>query len=144
MTLTTPTPGLVIRYSYLWSHEAAAGRDEGRKDRPCAVLFMTTVRSGAIVVVALPVTHATPTDPDLAVEIPSATKSRLGLDDERSWIVLSDANRFVWPGPDLRPLPDDPASFAYGFLPFSLFETVRTKWLAAFDRGKVQEVRRST
>jgi hypothetical protein len=26
----------VIRYSFLWSHEAKAGASEGRKDRPCA------------------------------------------------------------------------------------------------------------
>jgi len=39
----------------------------------------------------------------LAVEISHETKRRLGLDDDRSWIVLTEANRFAWPGPDLRP-----------------------------------------
>ena len=33
------------------------------------------------------------------MEIPLATKARLGLDDARSWIVLNEANRFIWPGP---------------------------------------------
>ena len=33
MTLPDPKPGLVVRYDYLWTHEAAAGREQG-KDRP--------------------------------------------------------------------------------------------------------------
>ena len=32
MALPTPTPGLVICYSYLWTSEHHAGRDEGRKN----------------------------------------------------------------------------------------------------------------
>ncbi|MFC4594309.1 MULTISPECIES: hypothetical protein [Sphingobium] len=45
-------------------------------------------------VTVLPVTHTPPTDERLAVEIPTRTKARLGLDDARSWIILSEANRF--------------------------------------------------
>jgi hypothetical protein len=45
-----------------------------------------------------------PSDPCEAIENPPATKRRLGLDDERSWIVLTESNRFVWPGPDVRPV----------------------------------------
>ena len=44
---------------------------------------------------------------------PDTVKRRLELDDERSWIVLTEANRFIWPGPDLRPsTPGDSASAA--------------------------------
>jgi len=74
----------------------------------------------------LPVTHAPPADPRLTVEIPPATKRGLGLDDMRSWVVLGKANRFVWPGPDLRPAKQgDAASVAYGALPYTLFEAIR-------------------
>jgi len=38
VSLPTPRPGLVIRYSYLWAREHDQGREEGVKDRPCAVL----------------------------------------------------------------------------------------------------------
>ena len=41
MTLPVPLPGLVIRYSFLWSREARAGATEGRKDRPCAIVVAT-------------------------------------------------------------------------------------------------------
>jgi hypothetical protein len=83
-------------------------------------------REGAAEIVTVaPITHAPPTDPRLAVEIPAATKRRLGLDDERSWIVLSDLNRFEWPGPDLRPVSrEEPGRFAYGPLPPAIFREV--------------------
>lgn len=145
MPLPKPAPGLVIRYSFLWSHEAQAGHEEGSKDRPCAVLLTTVTKDGREIVTALPVTHTPPTDPRLAVEIPAGTKARLGLDAERSWIVLNEANRFQWPGPDLRPVPGDKeANIAYGLLPTALYDLVRTKWLAVYDAGLVDHVNRTS
>lgn len=145
MPLPVPVPGLVIRYSFLWSHEAKTGSEDGSKDRPCAVLLTTTTKNGEQIVTVLPVTHTPPSDERLAVEIPTATKQRLGLDDARSWIVLSEANRFQWPGPDLRPIARGGAGdVAYGLLPAALYELVRTKWLAAFDARQVGQVNRTT
>lgn len=145
MPLPKPVPGLVIRYSFLWSHEAKAGSEDGSKDRPCAVLLATTTKSGDEIVTVLPVTHTPPADERLAVEIPAGTKARLGLDDARSWIVLSEANRFQWPGPDLRPVPGDAdANVAYGLLPAGLYDLVRTKWLAAFDARRVGQIDRTS
>ena len=84
----------------------------------------------------LPITHTPPSNPALAVEIPHPTKRRLGLDDDRSWIVLTEANRFVWPGPDLRlAIPGDLASVAYGLLPRTLFKVVTAKLIDATLRG---------
>lgn len=145
MPLPKPVPGLVIRYSFLWSHEAKAGGEEGSKDRPCAVLLATTTKDGEQIVTVLPVTHTPPADERLAVEIPAGTKKRLGLDDARSWIVLSEANRFQWPGPDLRPVPGgSDATITYGLLPAGLYDLIRTKWLAAFDNRQVGQVDRTS
>ncbi|MGF7146465.1 hypothetical protein FHS96_000074 [Sphingomonas zeicaulis] len=145
MPLPEPVAGLVIRYAFLWSHEAKAGSEEGSKDRPCAVLLATTTRGGRKIVTLLPVTHTPPADERLAVEIPAATKSRLGLDDARPWIVLTEANRFEWPGPDLRPISGDTdAGIAYGLLPARLYDQVRTKWLAAYDAGKAGQIKRTS
>jgi len=94
VSLPEPVPGLVIRYSYLWSDEYERGQEEGVKDRPCAIVLVTSDHAGERNVLALPVTHTPLSDPALAVEIPQATKRRLGLDDARSWVVLSEANRF--------------------------------------------------
>lgn len=144
MTIAVPVPGLVIRYAYLWSDEADRGRENSSKDRPCAVLLSTVMRSGKEIVTVLPITHSLPLDQAFAVELPTATKRRLGLDDERSWIVLTEANRFIWPGPDLRPVPNtQDGSFSYGLLPAALYEEVRTKWLAAFDLQRVRDVIRT-
>ncbi len=144
MAFPEPVPGLVIRYSYLWAEEHKRGREEGVKDRPCAVILVTTNEDDERVVTVLAVSHAPPADPKLAVEIPAAVKRRLKLDDERSWVVLTEANRFIWPGPDLRPSkPGDSASVAYGPLPFALFEEIRTKFIAAIRARRASVVRRS-
>ena len=41
MSLPIPRPGLVIRYSFLWSNEKAKRAAEGAKDRPCAIIVAT-------------------------------------------------------------------------------------------------------
>ena len=100
--------------------------------------------AGDHIVIALPITHAPPNDPAHGVEIPAATKRRLGLDEARSWIVVTEANRFAWPGPDLRPAQaGDPASVVYGELPRVLFEQVREKWLKLFNAHKARVVART-
>jgi hypothetical protein len=138
-----PQPGLVIRYSFLWRAQAARGQDEGEKDRPCAVVLTTANDEGDTVVIVLPITHTPPRQPDLAVEIPASTKKRLGLDGERSWIVVTDANRFIWPGPDLRPrVPGDASSVAYGLLPAKLFIEVRDRLAAAIAARRAGAVTR--
>ena len=85
MAFPTPTPGLVIRYSYLWTEDHARGQEEGVKDRPCAVILVTAGEAGEQVVTALPITHTPPLNLRLAVEIPHMVKRRLGLDDVPSW-----------------------------------------------------------
>jgi hypothetical protein len=139
-----PAPGLVIRYSYLWAEEHKRGQEEGVKDRPCAVILVTATEDGERVVTVLPISHTPPADPNLAVEIPTLAKRRLKLDDERSWVVLTEANRFVWPGPDLRPSkPGDSASVSYGPLPFALFEEIRVKLIAAIRAHRTSVVART-
>lgn len=121
----------MLRYSYLWRQEHLRGQEEGVKDRPCAVILVTTTAEDGEMVTVLPITHTPPTNPDFAVELPLATKQRLNLDEERSWVMLTEANRFIWPGPDLRPRhPGDATSVAYGLLPHALMEKIRLKFIA--------------
>lgn len=144
MPFPDPVPGLVIRYGYLWASEHARGQEEGAKDRPCAVILVTKDDADERVVTVLPITHSVPADPELAVEIPAAVKRRLRLDDDRSWVVLTEANQFLWPGPDLRPaIPGDPTSAAFGPLPYALFEQIRLKFLAALNARRARAVRRT-
>jgi hypothetical protein len=139
-----PYVGLVIRYSYLWKREADAGRDEGTKDRPCAIVMAVVHDDGEKEVLVLPITHSLPANPADAIEIPTVTKNRLGLDSERSWIVITEANEFIWPGPDLRPVPGrDASTIAYGPLPPRFFAHVRDRFFERDQREKSQRVKRS-
>ena len=131
MSWPAPKPGLVVRYSYLWQSEHAAGREEGVKDRPCAIILAVEDADGEKTVYVLPITHTEPASVDDAVEIPQATKARLALDAERSWIVVNEGNRFVWPGPDLRfARGQGPESAAYGMLPPALFKVAQQRFFA--------------
>jgi hypothetical protein len=145
VALPKPVPGLVIRYSYLWYRELLQGRDEGQKDRPCAIVAaLRTDENGDTRVLAPPITHAPPDDQSLAIEIPTKVKERLHLDDARSWVVLSEWNDFIWPGPDLRRLPGaGDASVAYGMLPPGLFSTIREQFLSLVNARSSRPVRRT-
>jgi len=82
------------------------------------------------VVTVVPVTHSPPSDPLDAVEIPRVLKAHLGLDDLPSWIVVTETNDFLWPGPDLRPVPgSQPPCFHYGMLPPRFFAHIRARIL---------------
>jgi hypothetical protein len=145
LPLPKPVPGLVIRYSYLWYSEHLEGREEGQKDRPCAIIAsIRDDESGNARVLVLPVTHSPPDHASLAVEIPANVKKRLRLDDARSWVVLSEWNEFIWPGPDLRRLPDaDDSSVAYGMLPPRLFASIRDRFMALVNSRAATQVRRT-
>jgi hypothetical protein len=128
--LVLPQPGEVIRYGYLWTHERDVGREAPGKDRPAAVVLTATDRDGRPTVYVVPITSRAPPSASDAIAVPVAVRRRLGLDDEPCWIVVSELNRFVWPGPDLRPVPPPGQGFSYGLLPDRLFRAVRDAVLA--------------
>jgi hypothetical protein len=143
VTARTPRAGDVIRYAYLWHHEAQAGQTEGVKDRPCAVVLRADDHETSHVLV-VPITHVPPGDDSDAVELPAATKRRLGLDDERSWIVVSEANRFRWPGPDVRPVTGQGLESAIlGQLPRKLYLEVRDRFVARWKHANAPTTWRS-
>ncbi len=144
MSFPEPHPGLVIRYAYLWKREYDEGREEGSKDRPCAIVLSIVNEENEREVLVLPITHTPTEHPDDAVEIPILTRQRLGLDAERSWIVISEVNEFVWPGPDLRPVPgSDASTIVYGALPPKFFAHVRDRFLARVEHDKAARVHRT-
>jgi hypothetical protein len=141
MTVPVPEPGLVINYAYLWHDEAIKGQEEGRKDRPSVIVLCTESDDvGPTIVTVLPITHRPPKELARAVEIPLAVKRHLGLDDEPSWIVVSEGNEFAWPGYDLRPRSD--GSYAFGFLPPRLFKQVQRAFIALARAAKVHATSR--
>jgi hypothetical protein len=144
VTLQKPEAGLVIRYSYLWLREHREGREEGTKDRPCAIVLALPDHDGETQVLVVPVTHSPPEDLTVALELPPAVKQHLRLDAERSWVVLSESNLFDWPGPDLRRVGDrDDSSVAYGVLPPRIFAEVRRRFLALEAAARSKRVQRT-
>ncbi len=146
MSLPDPETGLVIRYAYLWRDEADSGQEEGRKDRPSAIVVTRRIReSGETEVLVVPITHTEPTDDPTALEIPSEIKDRLGLDDERSWVITHEMNIFTWPGPDVRPvdLAKPEQGIAYGFLPAGFTGEVIKRIKQNVKTGRVKTVRRT-
>jgi len=73
--------------------------------------------------------------------MPAAVKKRLRLDDERSWIVLSESNRFIWPGPDIRAVETDNGYF--GPLPPALFAEVKRRFVELARGHAHSDVRRT-
>jgi hypothetical protein len=106
------------------------------------VVLGTVVRSGRTQLLVAPITHTAPERGADAIEIPANVKSQLGLDADRSWIVVTELNRFIWPGPDLRKVPgrDDPF---YDMLPDWLFVRVRNALIDHARAGRLTITKRT-
>ena len=134
---------MVIPYAYLWRHEHRKGQEEGRKVRPgVIVLAVQSPKGGAPRVTVAPITHTPLAKDGEAIELPPRVKQALGLDDDRSWIVLDEVNQFVWPGYDIRPVPGTQDRFAYGFIPPKLYDTVISRILELAAAQRVAEILR--
>jgi hypothetical protein len=126
MALPEPEPGLVICYSYLWHHEHDAGAEEGRKDRPCAIVVSRADEAGDTSVLVVPITHTRPAAIRHPVKLPAWVKRRLGLDEQPAWIITDELNQFIWPGFDLRPISRHAMdTFHFGFLPVEILDAVK-------------------
>jgi hypothetical protein len=141
VTLPEPQPGLVIRYDYLWTREAAAGRQQG-KDRPACLVAATDSTVTPRFVVILPITHTAPSGDTVGIEIPAKVRAAIGLDAAPSWVVVSDHNVDEWPNAGLAPIPGRQGVFSYGFIPPGLFRHIKSKFLELSDRGQAPGVQR--
>ena len=132
---------MVVRYDYLWQDEGRRGRREGVKVRPCAVVVARRMESESEVTVLLAaITHSEPRDTGTAIEIPILIKRLLGLDEARSWIVLSEVNAAHWSDPGI--VPASVHSWSYGSLPPAFARKIIDVVLARFRIGQVHVMRR--
>jgi hypothetical protein len=136
-----PRPADVISYAYLWAREAARGQAEGLKDRPSVVVVARIARADRHEIVVAPITHSPPEKPGDAIELPANVKRVLGLDQERSWMVTTELNRFLWPGPDIRVASgrDTPL---YDALPEVLFDKLRAALAQHVATGRMKVTKR--
>ena len=143
-SLPDPVPGLVISYSYLWSREADAGEETGRKDRPCSVLIAVHRRPEELVVYVAPITHSRPAVKEGGLEIPPGVKRRLGLDEAPSWVITTEFNAFPWPGPDVAASAtnEEAASYYYGSFPKAFADKIILQFRNNLARNNVRAVKR--
>ena len=140
VALPDPKPGLVVRYDYLWTHEAA-GRDQG-KTRPTCLIAATDTAVRPRYVVLLPITHTPPAGDTEGIEVPTRVRQVIGLDDTPSWLIVSEHNIDEWPNAGLSPLPGQPDTFSYGFIPPGLFARIKARYLELARSKKSRTVRR--
>jgi len=135
MAFPKPEVGLVISFAYLWNHEQQQGQTEGVKNRPCVIVTAVEKVEELVVVTVSPITHSAPESEGLGIEIPLRVKTHLGLDAESSWVILTEVNRFTWPGYDLRAISTQNPRIDYGFIPPVLFEKIKQGILARIQSG---------
>lgn len=126
----------MLGYAYLWADEHEKGQEEGLKDRPVVVVVARVARGDRIELLVAPVTHREPATGE-GVELPAPVKRHLGLDRDRSWIIATELNRFIWPGPDIR-LVSDRGSPYYGEIPAKLFEQLRVAILSYREANRLR------
>lgn len=141
MPLPDAKPGLVVRYDYLWSRDAARGMTQG-KDRPACLVAASDNAMRPRYVVLLPITHSAPSGDVVEIEIPARVKQALGLDDPRSWVIISEHNIDEWPNGGLSTTPGKDGGFAYGFIPPGLFARIKADFLELARQRKSNPVRR--
>lgn len=141
MPIPEPKPGLVVRYDYLWSREAAGGGMQG-KDRPACLVAASDSQTTPRFVLLLPITHSAPGEDTIGIEIPAKVKQAIGLADQPSWVIVSEYNVDEWPNAGLSALPGDPGQYAYGFIPPDLFAQIKAKFLDLAKARKSRAIRR--
>src|SRR5215470_5949036 len=82
--------GIVIRYDYLWAHQADRGEESGRKDRPCCLHVMIRKPDGSAISALFPITSR-PDASRIAIEIPDTELRRIGL-SVTSWVIVDEWN----------------------------------------------------
>jgi hypothetical protein len=134
-----PKPGLVVRCDDLRTHQAAAGRDQG-KDRPACLVAASDSQTRPRFVVLLPITPTPPDGDTIGIETPAKVKHAIGLDDARSWVIVSEHTIDEWPNAGLAPIPGSPGVFGYGFIPPGA--QIKARFLELARRNESSAVRR--
>ena len=87
-------------------------------------------------------THSEPEHVAAGIELPLKVKRQLGLDRSRSWIITTELNRFIWPGPDVRIAPGKESPL-YDAIPELLFEKLRASIASHAGLGRLKVTKRS-
>lgn len=64
------------------------------------------------------------------------------MDDQPSWIIVSEHNIDEWPNAGLSPLPGRKGTFSYGFIPPGLFAQIKARFIELAQSKKTTSVKR--
>ena len=97
MTRGSVPHGTVIRYPYLWKWQDKRGETEGRKERPCCMVYsFTDPKTGQTHLFLLAISSQPPRADQGALEVPDLERRRAGLADWKdAWITVSEYNHDI-------------------------------------------------
>ena len=149
-----PTPGLIVRYGYLWLAEFRQKRTDPSKDRPACIIMQIPAGkrpalqvvggygAGLDEVIILPITTRPPETEMLSIGLTASEKRVCGLDASTpSWLILSEFNIDTWPNADLSLVPKT-NRFEYGIAPPGLLMRVSRMFADAARTRRTIGVRR--
>lgn len=131
-TSSTPLPriGDILNYVFLFNAEAARGRDEGIKARPCLVI---AVNPASMRVTVTPLTTKGDSYPD-AIGVPQDVARKANLQFPTA-VVVAETNSFRWLGYDVRPLVST-ADFRIGRMPPGFTAKIMTAVVGSLDLSR--------
>ena len=120
----TPLPkvGDILHYVFLFTHDKAAGRDEGVKTRPVMVAAVKGQRVFTLAITTQGDASAS------TLPIPDVVADAAGL-ARGTGVVIDQYNHFTWLGFDIRPVTAEP-SYVAGRMPPGFTNTVLSALLA--------------
>ena len=139
MDYPEPKKGLVINYKFLWKSDTEKGLEEGTKARPCMIAGLRADEAGNVLVSVMPITHTPPEKGVPAIELKSALKAHLGLDEKRQWLKTHEINRFTWPArTDLMEIEGGPhrGRFHYAQMPNALGREAVQQFQIHVEQGR--------
>jgi hypothetical protein len=140
MAADEPRVGQVVDHHFLWEDDRNAGLSEARKPRPCLIIAVERIERHERVTL-LPFTSQPQRRDTNVLPVPNTVAKRIGLDPSRqSWLVLDEANVFIWPGYDL--VPQHSGRFTRGTVTAGFFQKVIDAVVAVRSRGRLREVDR--
>ena len=132
-----PIPGMVVRYSFLWSSEAAVGETEGRKDCPCVVVTAVRGTADGRFRVRCCRSRMSPPRRRAASRSLRGSSGILGSTTTPRGSYSTKSTNSSWPGVDLRPVSRvKPGVWTFGVLPTELFGEITAKLRSILDQRR--------
>ena len=122
-----PKPGVVVYYDFLWKEESELGRQQGQKDRPCAIVLASEPREdGGRTILLCPITHAPIGEGETGLPMPPRVAQHLGLDDQPHFIKTHQINSLNWPerGLPYGLVPNKQGEWTCGEIPNALGQAI--------------------